>query len=173
VKRTLVAAVAVALVAAPASGSRPGQAGPEYGTIVSGIAGALHGSARLYTCSGPDLTGAVEAIGGPDAVRDLGRTLVGHALGTKRSWPVNHRAFTYMGRRRVPDFIKARVLYVVDTATPLDVAAIHDFQAIARAHGYQLVVVTRKKARVTSALRNSLAAWSTRPSGRVRIVRCV
>ena len=172
--RLTVAAVSfVAVPTALALPARHAQAGPEYGIIVAGMSGALHGSAQLSTCSGPDLTGAVEAIGGPDAVRELGLKLVSHALGAARPWPTNRRAFTYQGRRWVPDFVKGNTFYLVDTSPPLDLAEIRDLEAIARSRGGQLVVVTRKKAVITPMLRKALSQWWKRRAGRVSVARCI
>ena len=170
--------VAAGLVAAPitlARQARPAQAGPEYGIIVSGIAGGLQKSTvPVFTCPGPDLTGITEALQGGQAVRSLGLELVGEALGTKKNpWPRNLVAFTYQGRRRVPDFVKAGDLYVVDTGRPLDLAKIRDLQAIAVRRGGKVVVVTRKNAAVTPALSKAMTVWWRRSAGRVRVLRCI
>src|SRR5262249_44764854 len=149
------------------------QAGPEYGIIVSGIAGGLRHSTRpVYTCLGPDVTGITEALQGPQAVRDLGLKLVARTLGTDtKLWPRNFSAFIYEGRRRVPDFVRAGTFYVVDTERPLDLAKIRDLRAIARERGTQLVVITRKNATIMSALSKAMPVWWKRPAGRVRILR--
>jgi hypothetical protein len=172
-----VVAVAVGLVAAPTAlgtSALPAQAGPEYAIVVSAIAGGLQGTKRIYTCPGPDLTGITEALGGPQAVQNLGLELVTQALGTKeKPWPRNHRAFTYQGRRWIPDFVKGGTFYLVDTEKPLDVAKIRDVQAIARRRGGQLVVVTRRNATITPALTKATSLWWRRVAGRVRILRCV
>lgn len=171
-------ALAITLVAAvPTIGTsaRPAQVGPEYGVLVSAIAGGLHSAKRLYDCPGPDLTGVTEALGGPEAVQKLGLELLAEALGSRKTpWPRNHRVFTYRGRKWVPDFVKGGTFYVVDTGRRLDLTReIRDLQAIARKRGGQLVVVTRRKAALTPALSKATSRWWTRSAGRVRILRCI
>lgn len=167
----------VLVVAVPALGTsaRPAQTGPEYGIVVSAIAGGLQGTKLVYKCPGPDLTGVTEALGGPQAVEKLGLELVAEALGSrKKPWPRNHRAFTYQGRQWVPDFVKGNTFYVVDTERRLDVTPeIRDLQAIARKRRGQLVVVTRKKTTITAHLSKATSWWGTRSAGRVRIMRCI
>jgi hypothetical protein len=170
--------VAVALAgAAPALGrhASPVQAGPEYGLLVSAIAGGLQATKPVYTCAGPDLTEITKALGGPQAVQNLGLELVAQALGTrKKPWPRNHRAFTYQGRRWIPDFVKGRTFYVVDTGQQLDLTPeMRDLQAIARSRGGQLVVVTRRNAAITPALSKATSRWWGQSAGRVRILRCI
>ena len=141
---------------------------------MSTIAGGFQGTKPVYTCPGPDLTAVIEALGGPEAVQKQGLELVAQAVGTpKKPWPRNHRAFTYQGRRWIPDFVKGRTFYVVATEQQLDLAKIRDFRAIARARGGQLVVVTRRKATITSAVSKATSLWWKQSAGRVRILRCI
>src|SRR5262245_60924262 len=179
-KRVLVAVLALAaglVAAAPATGasSRPGQVGPEYGVIVSAIAGALTGTRPVSTCPGPDLTVVTEALGGPKAVQELGLELVAQALGSqKKPWPRNHRVFTYQGRQWVPDFVKERSMYLVDTGHRIDLTQeVRDLQVVARKRGWQLVVVTRRKAAVTRALSKAASRSSPQRAGRIRVLRCI
>jgi hypothetical protein len=179
-KLALIAAFTLAIafiLTVPALGTsaRPAQTGPEYGIVVSAIAGGLQGTKRVYNCPGPDLTGVTEALGGPQAVEKLGLELVAEALGSrKKPWPRNHRAFTYHGTRWVPDFIKGNTFYVVDTGKRLDLTPeIRDLQAIARKRRGQLVVVTRRKAAITATLSKATSRWWTQSAGRVRILRCI
>jgi len=170
--------LAVALLAvSPALGTsaRPSQGVPEYGALVSAIAGGLQTSKSIYTCPGPDLTGITEALEGPEAVRKLGLEVVAGALGSpKKPWPRNHRAFVYQGRRRVPDFVKGRTFYVVATGRRLELTGeVRDLRAIARRRGGELVIVSRRKTVITPALSGAVTRWSTRSAGRVRVVRCI
>ena len=172
----LVAAVGlVAAVPAIGTSARPVQVGPEYAIIVSAIAGALTSTKPVYRCPGPDLTAVTEALGGPEAVQKLGLELVAQALGSRaKPWPRNHRVFTYQGRHWVPDFVKAHTFYVVDIGTRIDLTPeIRDLQAIARKRGWQLVVVTRRKAAISAALSKATSGWWARSAGRTRILRCI
>src|ERR1044071_5029382 len=66
--------VAAGLVAAPTTlgkPAHPAQAGPEYGIIVSGVAGGLQKATKpVYTCTGANLSGITEALQGAQAVRN-------------------------------------------------------------------------------------------------------
>jgi hypothetical protein len=117
--------VVLGLVSAPTAvgtWARPSQVGPEYGIIVSSIAGAFQAAQPVYTCPGPDLVTALTgALGGPAAVQKLGVELMAQALGSRQNpWPTNHRAFIYHGRRWVPDFVKGKDLYLVSAGQPPD-----------------------------------------------------
>lgn len=172
----LVVTVALA-AAAPALGTSAGsgQAGPEYGLVVSEIAGGLTAKKPIFTCGGPDLTGIAEALGGPQAVQKLGLELVGRALGSQKGpWPRNYSAFTFQGRRWVPDFVKDRTFYLLDTGKRLDLTSeIRDLQAIARKRGGQLIIVTRRNATIAPALSKAASRWWSQSAGRVRILRCI
>lgn len=178
--RALSAAVASATVVlavwtSASQGARPAQGIPEYGVLLSAMAGGLQKTVPVYTCPGPDLTGITEALDGPQAVRRLGLELVAGALGSpKHPWPRNHRAFTYRGRSWTPDFVKGRTFYLVETADRLTLTReIADLQAIARQRGGDLVVVTRRRTAVSQTLSAAASrSWKGR-RGRIRIVRCV
>ena len=172
----LVVVFAMAAAApAPATSASPVQAGPEYGLLVSAIAGGLQATKPVYTCGGPDLTGVTEALGGAQAVQKLGLELVGEALGTlKKPWPRNRHGFIYQGRRWIPDYVKGRTLFVVDTGQRLELTLeIRDLQAVARRRGDQLVIVTRRHAAITPALSKATSRWWGPRAGRIRILRCI
>jgi hypothetical protein len=171
----LAAAVGLALVPAGLGASAsPTQVGPEYGIVLSTMAGGFTASKPVFTCPGPDVTAITEAVEGPAAVEKLGFELVEQTLGSKeKPWPRNHRAFTYQGKQWVPDFVKGDKLFVVVTGRPLDLAEIRGLQAIARANGRELVVVTRKNAAITSALSKATSTWWKRSAGRVHVLRCI
>jgi hypothetical protein len=170
-------ALAVAVAASvPAAGSaRSAQAIPEYGALLSAMTGGLQSAKRVYTCPGADLTDVVEALGGPAAVRKTGLELVAGALGKrKKPWPRNRRAFTYKGRRWVPDYVKGRTFYLVDTGRRLDLTSeVRDLEAIARARGGDLVIVTRKATRISAPMSAAISRSWGRRAGRLRVVRCV
>ena len=170
----LAAAPAVALGASSSTPKRAFQGGPEYAIIVAGITSAFQQAEPVYTCPGFGLTDALEALGGPEAVEKLGLELVAQALGSReKPWPRNKRAFTYQGRRYVPDFIKGRTFYVVDTGRRLALTAeIRDLQAIARRQGWDVVVVTRRNTAIAPTL-SSTASQSRARKSRLRVVRCV
>jgi hypothetical protein len=148
---------------------------PEYGLVVAAVAGAIVTAKPVVTCPGVGLTPITEALEGPEGVAKLGREMVAEALGRPgKPWPRNTRAFSYQGRRYVPDFVKAGSLYEVDTGERLGLTpAIRDEQAIARKHGGDLVVVTRRKTALAAPLSKAVnRAWRGR-TGRLRIVRCI
>jgi hypothetical protein len=148
---------------------------PEYGALLSGIASGLQSTKPIYTCPGLGLTEINEALQGPGAVQRLATKLVAEALGSpKKPWPKNTRSFTYEGRWRVPDFVKGRSFYEVDTRGRLELTPeIRDLQAIARRQGRNLVIVTRRKTAISAALSRAISASSKRSGGRIRVVRCV
>jgi len=171
---SLAAAPGLAAGASSHAPKRLLQTGPEYAIATSALVGAFQQTKPLYTCSGIRLTGVTEALGGPEAVQQLGLELVAQALGSpEKPWPANKRAFTYEGRRYVPDFVKARTIYVVDTARRLTpTREIRDLQAIARRRGWDLVIVTRTNTAVAPTL--SRAASRSQPrASRLGVVRCV
>jgi hypothetical protein len=179
VARRLIGVVAVgtaALAFAQAAVGRqagPAQVGPEYALVLSAIAGGFHATKPIFTCPGPDVAAITQAIGGPEAVEQLGVELVAHTLGTKdKPWPQNHRAFVYEGRSWTPDFVKGRTFYVV-TVSPIDLVELRDLRAIARRRGGEVVVVTRRTAVVGAAVSKAASAWWKRSDGRVRVLRCI
>jgi hypothetical protein len=172
-------ALAVALVVvAPTvatSGDAPAQGIPEYGLVVSAIAGGLESGKGVFTCSGASLAEIAEALSGPAAFHKLATELTAQALGSeKKPWPKNTHAFTYQGRRRVPDFVKGRSFYDVDTGKTVDLTPeLRDEQAIARREGRDVVIVTRRSATVSPTLSKAITRSGTRRAGRIRVVRCI
>ena len=172
-----VGSAAVALSAtttALSASARPAQAGPEYGIVVAAIAGGFQATKPIYTCSGVNLgTVLTGAIGGPAAVQKLAVEVTAQTLGSRQKpWPTNTRAFTYEGRRWVPDFVKGRTLYLVQTG-PLNLREIRDLREVARSRGGELVVITRRSAGVGPSLSKAASQWWSHSAGRVRIVRCI
>lgn len=165
-------AVALAVLAAPRART---QAVPEYAVLVSAIAGGLQASQAVYSCRGPDLLAITEALKGPGEVQRIGNELVSEALGTpKKPWPRNRRAYVNQGRRYVPDFVKGRSFFQVETGKRLELTPeIRGLQAIARRRGGDLAIVTRKVTALSPALVKAAKQSWRRKVGRLRIVRCI
>src|SRR5262245_25949213 len=163
------------LLLAPASGPARTDLVPEYAVLVSAIGGGLVAAGPIYTCKGPDLLAITEALEGPAGVQRIGVEATAQALGsTKKPWPRNHRAFGYAGQRYVPDFVKGRSFYLVETSHRLDLTPeLTGLQAVARRRGGDLTVVTRRVTTLapTVAVR-AKQAWRAK-AGRLRIVRCI
>jgi hypothetical protein len=169
------AALALAVPAPAAATPGGGDLLPEYGVLVSAVAGGLAAARPIYRCGGPDLLAITEALNGPERVQEIGVEIVAQSLGsTKKPWPRNRRAYVNNGRRHVPDFVKGGSFYQVETGKRLDLTPeLRDLQTIARRRGGDLVIVTRKTTSLgPSLVKAAKDAWQ-RKVGRLRIARCV